>query len=116
MDLARRPDLELEDERLLRAMAKRPRIRHRILAVLGGLFVGLSLGIAGVVVTLTSALLHGGVELLTQFWAANGIGYEDLYKWPLILIGIPGGVAIGIILWRWTMCRIGLMTPDEYEQ
>ena len=95
-------------------MARRSRITHWLLVVFGGLCVGSSLGISGAVVTLIKVFLHGGVELLTEFVAADGIGYEEIYKWSLI-IAAPIGVVGSIVLWRWAMCRIGLLGPDDYQ-
>ena len=38
-----------------------------------------------VVITFLTLLLLGGQDLLLQFWEANGKGYENTIKWPVLL-------------------------------
>ena len=69
-----------------------------------------------ITVILASVMLHGGVDLVHQVWNANGKGFEHLIKWPVVLIGIPGGVLIGAYIFRWFVLRAGNLTQEEKTQ
>lgn len=67
-------------------------------------------------ITFLALMLQGGMDLVLQFWEANGKGFEDTIKWPVLLMGIPLGGTGGIWLWYWLMQQTGLLDPHELKE
>lgn len=75
------------------------------------------MGGAGIgLVTFLALMVQGGMELVLEFWKVNGKGFEDIIKWPVLLIGIPIGGGSGIWLWYWLMRKTGLLDPHELKE
>jgi hypothetical protein len=85
-----------------------------IMACTWGLVVGISLGVVNVTLVSGIYFFEGGYDTVVQFWKTDAKGVSDSWKWAGLL-GIPIGVWVGFLVWRWLMLRTGLLTPEEMD-
>lgn len=86
------------------------------LATLLGLSMVLTTAMSMAIIMYLALLVHGGQDLVVEALKVDGKGYQDIIKWPVILISFPVGMFSGVRLWRWIVEGFGLLTPEQLKE